>query len=260
MSGLLIFTDLDGTLLDHDSYGYADAEPALKELRRRGIPLVLASSKTRLEMTEIHRELDLDAPFICENGAAICEPDGEPEALAMARAGVLEVLARLRRDYDFSFTGFNDCTDSDIAALTGLPPDRAALAAAREYSEPILWRDTPARRDLFLQLLSESGLQAQQGGRFLAISGPCDKAAAMAMVTERYVNRAGLTTVALGDSPNDLAMLAAADIAVIVASARSADMQLPGKTQLIRTRQPGPRGWRSAILELLAQPATSEGG
>jgi len=260
MSGLLIFTDLDGTLLDHDSYGYADAEPALQEIRRRGIPLVLASSKTRLEMTEIHREMNLDAPFICENGAAICEPGGESQALAIERAGVLEVLARLRRDHGFAFTGFNDCTESEIAALTGLTDARAALAAAREYSEPILWQDTQARRDLFLQLISDSGLQALQGGRFLAISGPCDKAAAMVVVTERYVNGTGPTTIALGDSPNDLAMLAAADIAVIVASARSAEMQLPDKTRLIRTRQTGPRGWQTAVLELLAQPAINKGG
>ena len=42
-----IFSDLDGTLLDHDTYGYEPARPALALLGRKNIPLILCSSKTR---------------------------------------------------------------------------------------------------------------------------------------------------------------------------------------------------------------------
>lgn len=45
----LIFTDLDGTLLDHDTYGYGEAREALDYIKRRRIPLILCSSKTRAE-------------------------------------------------------------------------------------------------------------------------------------------------------------------------------------------------------------------
>ena len=88
MTRLLVVTDLDGTLLDHETYSYAEAAPALAELRRRGIPLVLASSKTRAEMELLHAELGLSDPFICENGAAICTPTaGGVEVEALANLG-----------------------------------------------------------------------------------------------------------------------------------------------------------------------------
>ena len=61
MTAMMIVSDLDGTLLDHDSYSYRAATPALAEIRRRGIPLILASSKTRLEMQVLHRELSQPA-------------------------------------------------------------------------------------------------------------------------------------------------------------------------------------------------------
>ncbi len=46
----LVATDLDGTLLDRETYDFAPARPALDALRERGVPLVLVSSKTRAEM------------------------------------------------------------------------------------------------------------------------------------------------------------------------------------------------------------------
>src|SRR5262245_50293684 len=46
----LVFTDLDGTLLDADTYSYEAASPALERLRERGTPLVMVTSKTRAEV------------------------------------------------------------------------------------------------------------------------------------------------------------------------------------------------------------------
>ena len=56
---MLVFTDLDGTLLDHNDYGYGPALPALTELKARDIPLVLASSKTAAEIAPLHHDLGL---------------------------------------------------------------------------------------------------------------------------------------------------------------------------------------------------------
>ena len=48
----VVFSDLDGTLLDHSTYSWKAAAPALAALRDRGIPLILASSKTSAEIAE----------------------------------------------------------------------------------------------------------------------------------------------------------------------------------------------------------------
>jgi predicted mannosyl-3-phosphoglycerate phosphatase (HAD superfamily) len=46
---IVIFTDLDGTLLDDSSYSFEPAHEALAEVRIRKIPLILCTSKTRAE-------------------------------------------------------------------------------------------------------------------------------------------------------------------------------------------------------------------
>lgn len=44
----LVFTDLDGSLLDHHNYSYVNALPQLASLEQLGIPVIPATSKTRL--------------------------------------------------------------------------------------------------------------------------------------------------------------------------------------------------------------------
>ncbi|MCG7852909.1 MAG: HAD hydrolase family protein, partial [Methanosarcinaceae archaeon] len=46
----VVFTDLDGTLIDHDTYSYKAARPALAALKKQGIPLIFCTSKTRAEI------------------------------------------------------------------------------------------------------------------------------------------------------------------------------------------------------------------
>lgn len=254
MSALLVVTDLDGTLLDHHDYSFDAARPCLDIIRRRHIPLVLCSSKTRVEMEGLQRQLALRDPFICENGAAICTPSSDGtsvEALAPPRGEVLSVLSALRDEQGFRFTGFNDLGMAEIAALTGLSLEAAGLAASREYSEPLRWEDSEERKREFLEALQQQRLVAQQGGRFLSVAGPCDKGMALSALRKRYAGDA--TVIALGDSPNDESMLAAADIAVIIRSARSESLAPEGPQRIVCTRQAGPSGWQEAMSVLLEE-------
>jgi len=72
---MIIFTDLDGTLLDHSGYSWRDALPALKEIRSKNVPLVMCTSKTRKEVEVLQEEMGLREPFIVENGAGIYFPE-----------------------------------------------------------------------------------------------------------------------------------------------------------------------------------------
>src|SRR5262249_7819522 len=76
MANFVVFTDLDGCLLDSVPYTYEPAVPALEALRAQGIPLVLVSSKTRAEIEPLRKQLDHHDPFIVENGAAVFVPRG----------------------------------------------------------------------------------------------------------------------------------------------------------------------------------------
>ena len=73
-SPALIFTDLDGSLLDHDSYSFAPAAPLLNNLETEYIPVIPTTSKTFAEVQKLRVKLNNRHPFIIENGAAIAIP------------------------------------------------------------------------------------------------------------------------------------------------------------------------------------------
>lgn len=69
---LLVFSDLDGTLLDSHSYDWQPAAPWLSRLHEANIPVILCSSKTSAEMLYLQKMLGLQGlPLIAENGAVI---------------------------------------------------------------------------------------------------------------------------------------------------------------------------------------------
>ena len=71
---VIIFTDLDGTLLDHISYDWSKAKPALKICQSLHIPVIMVSSKTRAELDILRKEMAISFPLISENGGGIFFP------------------------------------------------------------------------------------------------------------------------------------------------------------------------------------------
>ncbi|MEM9568306.1 MAG: HAD-IIB family hydrolase, partial [Cyanobacteria bacterium P01_E01_bin.34] len=76
MKKLLVFTDIDATLVDHQTYSFEAALPAIARLKRLGYPIIFNSSKTIAEQQQLRIELNIQAPFIVENGAAVVIPAG----------------------------------------------------------------------------------------------------------------------------------------------------------------------------------------
>lgn len=263
---LLIVTDLDGTLLDHHSYSFSAALPALARAAAAAIPVIPNTSKTRAELLALRRALGNDDPFVVENGSAICLPAAfrpqldstrsDSDGLIELRLGVeLEqihaVLAPLRERFDFSC--FSDWTLEALIAHTGLSPAAAQAARERRYSEALLWRDDATAKAAFIARLDSAGLHALQGGRFLSVLGAeADKGRALQRLRELYTQRWGSApcVIALGDSGNDVAMLEAADIAVVIANPHHPPPTVAAP-EVIYSRQPGPAGWNETIQALL---------
>src|SRR5574337_416665 len=72
----VVFTDLDGTLLDHETYRWDAAQSTLDALRCFRVPMVIVTSKTRAEVQPILTQLGRREPMVVENGAAIYLPAG----------------------------------------------------------------------------------------------------------------------------------------------------------------------------------------
>ncbi|MEO1303872.1 MAG: HAD hydrolase family protein, partial [Pseudomonadota bacterium] len=243
-------SDLDGTLLDHDTYSFEAALPALSILREHGAALILASSKTAAEIDTLRTELKFEhCPAIVENGAGVLEPGQTASELGDGtyqdiRAILNEVPERLSQNFE----GFGDCTASRVSSLTGLSLSGAERAKSRGFSEPGLWTGSQDEKREFLDWLAAKGLTARQGGRFLTMSFGTTKADQLFKIASRF---APAPILALGDAPNDIEMLEAANYAVIVKNEHGSGItELKQETtkSVVRTDDEGPAGWNSAVI------------
>jgi len=248
-SKLIIVTDLDGTLLDHHSYGFEPARPLLGKLARAGIPVIANTSKTRSEWLHLAADLDNHDAFVVENGSAIYLPDGECVVFGKKREAILEILSGLRDRYPFE--GYADWNADRIAEKTGLSLEDAARSSDRRFSEPLIWLGTDVDKIYFREDLEGKGLHTLQGGRFLHVLGQTDKGKAVDFIRSRMPGKP--TIVALGDSPNDIAMLKAADIGIVIATPTGKILDFEAENRIIRSTLQGPEGWAETISPLIEE-------
>lgn len=270
-ANLVLFTDLDGTLLDQRTYSWHEAFEALHEIERRKIPLIFCTSKTRAEVEFLRRKIDNPHPFITENGGGIFIPHGYfPQriegavtvktyhCLALARpyVEVLDALDEIAAEAGVEAVGFHKMSAKEIAENSGLDAQQVQLARQRDYDEPFfLAGATPKKEEAFIRLARERKFEIVRGTRFWHIHAGSDKGRAIRELMKHYrAARRGekLRAIAFGDSANDLPMLVAADAAVLLPKPDgSFDEAVTAKLpRVIRGPAPGPVGWNEAVLGL----------
>ena len=235
MTDLVVITDLDGTLLDHENYSFAGAAPALDLIRDLRIPLVIVTSKTRAEVSGLRARLNVPGPDIVENGS-----------WSRDYGWICSALEETAAESGIAVRGFHDMTPEEITEVSALPADVAPLAAQREHSEPFSVLDE-ARAPELLAALEKKGLQWTRGGRFYHVFERGGKAAAVGELLKQYPDS---TSVGLGDAPNDIGFLQLVDYPAIVSSPRAAEL-IAAVPKAVVTRQPAPEGWSEALLPLL---------
>ena len=283
---LIVFTDLDGTLLDAHSYEFQTVLPAIQELKDRHIPLIFCSSKTRTEIERLRVELGVNDPFIVENGGALYMPlniyhedlpdvslspawgerKGEFPCIVTRRANYFviefgrpyhelrQALQTISRNIGQALRGFGDMGMEELSRLTGLSVEEAILASQREYDEPFLVPEEEGVIDQIISQATNLGLSVLQGGKFAHLIGGTDKGRACQELSGWYRLRKGsVVTAAFGDSLNDLAMLGTADHPFLVEQLSGGHQ--PGITldRLVHVQGVGPKGWINGIRQLLAR-------
>ncbi len=268
----LIFTDLDGTLLDHVTYEWKEALPALNRCTKSHIPVILVSSKTRAEIDLLRRKLSLSAPFISENGGGIFFPgktfEEPPQgasfdkglwrwSLGLPYGQLVKGIREIREELGWNIKGFSDMSADEISRLTGLDEETSKLAAQREYDEPfIILEGQLLDEDVLIEAAGRRGLTVTRGGRFYHLHGDNDKGRSMAKIISWYKRfHEEVITIVLGDSPNDFPMLKLADYPVLVRGKPDFSKLKKGIPRLSITREMGPKGWNSAVLGILGNGA-----
>lgn len=272
MKNMVIFTDLDGTLLDSSDYSFQKAIPALEVLRKSAIPLVLCSSKTRKEIEYYQNKIDNKQPFISENGGGIFIPKGyfaisvlnqvievsEIDDYYMVTLGApysdLRNVLQSLREKGFHIIGFGDMTVGEVSEQTGLSMHEAEMAKEREFDEVFLHVGDEKERLALLSSIEAAGY-CHTSGRYFHIMGKSDKGKAVAILTELYGKiYDNLFTVAIGDNPNDVPMFEQVDYPIIVQNKNGLYDERINTSRLIKADGIGPEGWNKAIMNLLSSP------
>lgn len=251
----LIFTDLDGTLLDHKSYSTNKAKEMLDYIKEHNIPLIIVTSKTKQEVIKLRKTLQISHPFIVENGGGIFLPTEKNfEQITMGKT-YNEALAFLELYKEiFNIKSFSDMSEEEVSKLTGLDYESSKLAKQRDFCEPFIIEDESnitSLRELSLQ----EGFDIVKGGRFYhLITLGQDKSNALLELQKIYEDKYNkkYTTIALGDGENDKTMLESVDIAVLIKKFDGSFIEYD-KKNLIKTHSIGPAGWNEALKEILCK-------
>lgn len=269
----IIFTDLDGTLLDAETYSYEKSLAAVNRVKQMGIPVIFCSAKTRAEQEVYRRKMGIFHPFIVENGGAIFIPSNYfpfpfdyhkiVDELLVIELGtpyeeIRTLLNKIKEEGKFHFRGFGDMSAEEVARESGLDLESAKLAKQREYDETIAIASGAKQShiasneaDKFLERIKQIGLNWTHGGRFYEVMGNNDKGKAVAILSNLYRRLWGkIETIGLGDSLNDLPMLSAVDIPILVQK-RDYTWENVNLSRLRKVQGVGPEGWSRAIEEIL---------
>jgi len=272
----LIFTAVEGALTDPRTDSFSGAEDALAEIARKGIPLILLTSRTRAEIEPLRRKLEHTHPFVAENGGGIFFPDGYfnlriPGAvragryLAIAQGrpykDVCAALDEIAEECGVGVTGFHHMNLREIAENTGLRPRQAELARAREFDEPFFFTSA-SDRDIarFVAAVRNRGFDTRRGATFWHFSSGCDTARAVRTISGifRQATHTKLRLIGVGAGKEDLNWLGTVDAAIQLPDSPnaprppddSAKALVRGKI-IIAGSAPGPVGWSDAILNII---------
>lgn len=247
MRRVIISSDMDGTLLGHDSYDCEVAKPLIAGIIAADVPIILNTSKTATEVRHWQSKLGLNLPAIVENGSALLKGNTYSHIYGASMPDLEAFLVQNPPDA----INFLTCSQDTAAELTDLTGQALEAARTRDFSIPLQFtNETVAKR--FANQAQARGLQCIRGGRFYSLQGRCDKGTTLKHLISQYEKawQSEITVIALGDNHNDLGMLMAADVAVIVKTAGKHAITVDHPAA-IYTADEAPNGWVEGVTKAL---------
>ncbi len=262
----VLFTDLDGTLLDFFDYSYDTAIPALEALEKRDVPIVFCTAKTLAENEYYRKEMGIEDPFIVDNGGAIFIPVNYfafrfdckiKHGYCIVELGASYKVLRaalkdIREETGYKITGFGDMTAEEVAKDANFSVEKAELAKAKEYNESFIFDEPKERAAILFEKIREKGFSFTHGGRYYNIHGKnANKGNAVNILTQLFKKEYGaVKTIGIGDSMNDIPMLKAVEQPAIVKNKKGSwlEVSLP---DLYKAEGEGPEGWVEVVEKFI---------
>ncbi len=261
-----IFTDIDGTLLDYKDYSIGKLKSYINKLKKKN-SIIFNTSKTFEEILTINKRLDLNFPFIVENGACIFFPSGYLEEKFFNQKNFFKYknficykLSKMKLDSlnkmilefksKYNFTFYTELSEKKISSITNLKINDVKNSKQRLFSNPIYWNDSKLKLDKFkkdVKLLNKN-LKIIDGGRFIHIVGNYDKALALKQflkIVKPFIDHKFLT-ISLGDSENDICMIESTDYGCIIKREKN-KLSLKKTNNIFYSKKKAPDGWQESL-------------
>lgn len=256
----VVFTDLDGTLLDHDTYSFKKALPALSLLEEKKIPLIICTSKTKAETEFYRKNLKNNHPFISENGGAIFIPKNYFDfpfkytkkdrkyyiiGYGAEYKELRKIFCSIRKIKKLEMNGFGDMAVKEVSKDSCLSLKEARLAKKRDYIEPFKFK---GNLKVLKSVIKGKKLNYGRGANYHCLMGKNDKGKAVRQLARLYKRKfKSIRTIALGDNLNDIAMLKEVDNAYLVQK-RDGSYE---NNKFKHAKGIGPDGWNKIILKII---------
>ncbi|KKS92909.1 MAG: Mannosyl-3-phosphoglycerate phosphatase [Candidatus Collierbacteria bacterium GW2011_GWB1_44_6] len=275
---IIIFTDLDGTFLN-DQYSFAEAGEAFSLTKEREIPVVIVTSKTKLEVEKIQKDMGVwqKEPFIIENGGAVYIPlnyfhfdirqevpgakistDGKFIIVELGKpySEVRRVMKEAALEVGLDVEGIGDISPEQFSLDTGLTMEDAVRAQQRQYQEgfkiinpnPLTIKEDEKR---LKEAIEKRGFCLSIGGRYYQIMGSPAKVRAVEILINLYKKEYGnIFSVGLGDAPSDLDFMNECDQGFLLNNPRK-KVEEGLSENITRIDTSGPDGWNEAIISVI---------
>ena len=267
---LLIFTDIDGTLINNDTFFEGKNIEIAETLHEHNHILIYNSSKTFDEIVNMQKKFNTSFPFICETGGGIYYKNLLTQASDELREGYsimyeskkIEMFKKIikeevQKNFKNDLDMFDDLCLDEKSRLSGLKGNDLHLASKRDFSILINWKSDDGRYSKFKSVLHGHGLKLIKGGRFSHICASHDKGQAVKFFLNQ-IKSSGMynkiLTIGIGDSTNDLEMLSNVDYACVVKSKNNNDlMKKIDISKVLLSTQHAPEGWAECIHKIFTQ-------
>ena len=272
---LLIFTDIDGTFINNDTFDEGLNTKTIAELIQAQHSVVFNTSKTFDEVEYFQKKIKTSLSFICETGGGIYIANDNLKTTESSR-GAYQVLyesrkvteykdqiqSEINRSYRDDLSFFDDLSIEEQSSLSGLSGHDLSLASRRDFSILIKWKSTKSKYEEFKLFLKKFKLNLITGGRFSHICSEHDKGKATKLFidqSKKFSKKSNIVTVAIGDSENDSEMLNAVDFPCIVKSPNNHLLQDSLDSENITfSNHQAPTGWIECIKKVVTKIKSSE--
>ena len=257
---LVIFTDLDGSLLHRDTFKFDSIKDYIKSLVNSGITIIPNSSKTEVEIEKFNEELGIELPFISENGSLIQGLNlinrNFPNKIILSRQK--EELIKIFdnkvpekiRNKCFRISKMDKKKQEKIFGQKG---DQLKDALDRNYTSPFVFNGEKTEKNELLKVLNSNSLTLQEGGRVTNLCDNVNKIKSMNRVIKIIKKtEEKIKTIAVGDNYNDLDMIKNSDVPCLVFNDQFKLDQI-NIDNLIFSNKPSPEGWADVIKKALAK-------